>query len=199
MAYIVNISETAAITLNLAQGRVQLEPKGYCVLSSIDIEQAKQNYNSKELGLCVVETEQELNLILGKQTATFAADIKPENLVLAPDMETIPDPGFIPSVQETDVAEETDDSDEDETSENSINEEDNEEDNEKDNNNGKDEEELSEEAKAKRKLINTIEAYRAADNLNGLKELATKLNIPYMYNISFDKLASKVLLHLEEK
>lgn len=170
MAYIVNISDNAAVTINLQQGRVQLNPKEYAELSPLDVEPAKKNYNSKEFGLCVVETEQELRMIVPEQKAEESEEES---------VEEIPDDG--------------DDSQDDQINQDDHESEEQESDDQKENNQTQ---ELTEKAKAILDIKAKIDQYRAEQNLNDLKELATKLNISYMYNISFEKLAEKILMHI---
>ena len=63
-------------------------------------------------------------------------------------------------------------------------------------NNSDDSNDIDPKEKAKKEIEERIELYRSQGNLNDLKELATKLGISYMYNISFDKLAEKILMHI---
>lgn len=173
MAYIVNISDNAAVTINLQQGRVQLNPKEYAELSPLDVEPAKKNYNSKEFGLCVVETEQELRMIVPEQKAEESEEES---------VEEIPDDGDDSQDNQGDQINQDDHESEEQES-----------DDQKENNQTQ---ELTEKAKAILDIKAKIDQYRAEQNLNDLKELATKLNISYMYNISFEKLAEKILMHI---
>lgn len=180
MAYIVNISDNAAVTINLQQGRVQLNPKEYAELSPLDVEPAKKNYNSKEFGLCVVETEQELRMIVPEQKAEESEESEEESVEES--VEEIPDDGDDSQDDQGDQINQDDHESEEQES-----------DDQKENNQTQ---ELTEKAKAILDIKAKIDQYRAEQNLNDLKELATKLNISYMYNISFEKLAEKILMHI---
>ena len=169
MAYIVNISETTAITVNLSQGRVQLEPNGYCELHPLDLERAKKCYNSKEVGLCVVETDHELELLTSKKEQPAR---KPKTDEVAPataqtNSQINDQSAVVPPAPVTATENSSDDSSD-----------------------------VDPKEKAKKEIEERIELYRSQGNLNDLKELATKLGISYMYNISFDKLAEKILMHI---
>lgn len=168
MAYIVNISDNTAVTINLQQGRVQLNPKEYAELSPLDVEPAKKNYNSKELGLCVVETEQELRMIVPEQKAEE-------------------------STEEIPTDDDSQDNQDDQINQDDQESEEQKSDDQKENNQTR---ELTEKEKAILDVKAKIDQYRSEQNLNDLKELATKLNISYMYNISFEKLAEKILMHI---
>lgn len=63
MAYVININANSAVTLNLVQGQVMLEPFQHCTIDFRDEEFAKKNYNDQKLGLYYAETEKELDLI----------------------------------------------------------------------------------------------------------------------------------------
>ena len=168
MAYIVNISDNTAVTINLQQGRVQLNPKEYAELSPLDVEPAKKNYNSKEFGLCVVETEQELRMIVPEQKAEE-------------------------STEEIPTDDDSQDNQDDQINQDDQESEEQKSDDQKENNQTR---ELTEKEKAILDVKAKIDQYRSEQNLNDLKELATKLNISYMYNISFEKLAEKILMHI---
>ena len=188
MAYIININPTGAVTIELSQGRVQLDPLKYCELHPQDIERALKVYNNAQMGLYVAETDKELTMILeGNKSVTKndeedtepvpdsdpnSVDPQSQNVVLENSNENIPE-------TTTEVETETEET----VNENSTN------------------ETKTEEPKAaentedaiKKQIIDSVEKYRAAGNLNALKELASKLKISFMYNISLNTLANKII------
>lgn len=201
MAYIINTSTVAAVTLNLSQGRVQLEPQQYCELHDNDLEKAKTCYNNKDLNLYLAMTKEELDLILqDKHQKTEMANIKAieEEAVVISDrplpIPTIDNAGQsedeVEDEVEAEVEDEAEDEDEVEDAEWT------------DETPAPVEEETKEEedqtAKlAKENLQAQIEILREADNLEGLKDLATKLSVPYTHNIKAETLANKLLEYLK--
>ena len=196
MAYIINTSTVAAVTLNLSQGRVQLEPQQYCELHDNDLEKAKTCYNNKDLNLYLAMTKEELDLILqDKHQKTEMANIKAieEEAVVISDrplpIPTIDNAGQSEDEVETEVEDEAEDEDEvdaeltDETPA-PVEEE------------TKEEEDQTAKL-AKENLQAQIEILREADNLEGLKDLATKLSVPYTHNIKAETLANKLLEYLK--
>lgn len=217
MAYIINTSTVAAVTLNLSQGRVQLEPQQYCELHDNDLEKAKACYNNKDLNLYLAMTKEELDLILqDKHQKTEMANIKAieEGAVVISDR-PLPIPAIDNAGQsedEVDVEDEDEDEVDVEDAEDEV--EDETEDDVEDEVEAAEwtdetpapvedvEEETKEEedqtAKlAKENLQAQIEILREADNLEGLKDLATKLSVPYTHNIKAETLANKLLEYLK--
>ena len=213
MAYIINTSTVAAVTLNLSQGRVQLEPQQYCELHDNDLEKAKACYNNKDLNLYLAMTKEELDLILqDKHQKTEMANIKAieEGAVVISDR-----PLPIPTIDNAGQSEDEDDvEDEDEVDvEDAEDEVEDETEDEVDVEDAEwtDEtpapvEDVEEETKeeedqtaklAKENLQAQIEILREADNLEGLKDLATKLSVPYTHNIKAETLANKLLEYLK--
>lgn len=203
MAYIINTSSTAATTLNLAQGRVQLAPRSYCELHAIDIERARRLYNSKELNLYIVETDKELELILGSKKEKSDQD---ETKTSAPDLNTQP-------VTNENIAGSTSDNSEpDETAQilalknqyEQLTEKDAEETkSEIQDPNPEEEQKDTEQSQndqnaMKLKLIEQVKLARMQGSIAVLKELATKLGIQFMPNIGIDKLTARILDSLQK-
>ena len=228
MAYIINTSTVAAVTLNLSQGRVQLEPQQYCELHDNDLEKAKACYNNKDLNLYLAMTKEELDLILqDKHQKTEMVNIKAieEGAVVISDR-PLPIPTIDNAGQSVDDIEDEDDVEDDiedeDNVEDDIEDEDDVEDDIEDEDNVEDEDEaedaewtdetpapvedVEEETKeeedqtaklAKENLQAQIEILRGTDNLEGLKDLATKLSVPYTHNIKAETLANKLLEYLK--
>ena len=221
MAYIINTSTVAAVTLNLSQGRVQLEPQQYCELHDNDLEKAKACYNNKDLNLYLAMTKEELDLILqDKHQKTEMANIKAieEGAVVISDR-----PLPIPTIDNAGQSEDEDDvEDEDEVDVEDAEDEVEDETEDEVEDETEDEvdvedaewtdetpapvEDVEEETKeeedqtaklAKENLQAQIEILREADNLEGLKDLATKLSVPYTHNIKAETLANKLLEYLK--
>lgn len=207
MAYIINTSTVAAVTLNLSQGRVQLEPQQYCELHDNDLEKAKACYNNKDLNLYLAMTKEELDLILqDKHQKAEMANMKTieEEAVVISDR-----PLPIPTIDNAGQSEDEVDAElTDETPAPAEDAEDETEDEDEvdaewtDETPAPVEEETKEEedqtAKlAKENLQAQIEILREADNLEGLKDLATKLSVPYTHNIKAETLANKLLEYLK--
>lgn len=178
MAYVINTSTSAAVTLNLAQGRVQLAPRSYCTLHSVDLERARRIYNSKDLNLYVAETDAELELILGPIDEEKQED---------PGTETSPideDPVDIgPSEpKDPDVDTESEAQDDNDTLVTSAPAQ-----------LGGQSEEEPDKAVIKQQLLDSIEVLRTQNDIDPLKELATHFGIQFMPNIGIDKLAARIV------
>ena len=208
MAYIINTSTVAAVTLNLSQGRVQLEPQQYCELHDNDLEKAKACYNNKDLNLYLAMTKEELDLILqDKHQKTEMVNIKAieEGAVVISDR-PLPIPTIDNAGQSVDDIEDEDDVEDDIEDEDNVEDEDEAEDAEWTDETPAPVEDVEEETKeeedqtaklAKENLQAQIEILRGTDNLEGLKDLATKLSVPYTHNIKAETLANKLLEYLK--
>lgn len=183
MAYIININPTGAVTIELSQGRVQLDPLKYCELYPKDIERALKIYNNAEMGLYVAETDKELNLILDGHKSKVKSNENTEPIV-NPDTDTNND-------QDPDSETEKSDEEDSTTTEETVTE--NPTDADEDSTDTEEETEEDKEEAIKKQIIDSVEKYRAANNLNALKELAAKLKIPFMHNISSNTLANKII------
>ena len=204
MAYLINTSNIAATTVNLAQGRVQLEPLTYCELHDIDIEKARKFYNSAELNLYVAETDKELNLILNpdknnqKDENTDAENTVSNSIATADPLDPVDSPDPTDQVENqnqvaSDLVENTADvpvvpitvsenvpvdpvEEPIKTEENDQN----------------------QKEALKKQIISHVELYKQQRNLIALKELAAKLGIPFMHNISIEKLANRIIQSLDK-
>lgn len=198
MAYIINTSPVALTTLNLVQGRVQLEPLSYCELQDVDASYAKQVYNSKDLNLYVAETKEELDLILGayKKPEEPKQEVPSGIAIITEDAVTVVSSEESAQSEETEESEE-ESLEEDQSSEVVTEEQGSEETSKEDSEESKESQENSSEEDPKQKYIETIKAsidsYREAADIESLKALAKTLGISFMYNISFDKLSEKIL------
>ena len=199
MAYIINTSTVAAVTLNLSQGRVQLEPQQYCELHDNDLEKAKACYNNKDLNLYLAMTKEELDLILqDKHQKTEMANIKAieDEAVVISDR-----PLPIPTIDNAGQSEDEVEAEVEDEAEDEVDVEDGECADEtpapaEDVEETKEEEDQTAKL-AKENLQAQIEILREADNLEGLKDLATKLSVPYTHNIKAETLANKLLEYLK--
>lgn len=225
MAYIINTSTVAAVTLNLSQGRVRLEPQQYCELHDQDLDKARTYYNNKDLNLYVANTDKELELILEtkhQKTEKVNAEVIKEaiNEAVVVSDRPLPIPTVDNAEQSADGKEDVEEIEKEEESkenaeDDSIHEPyipvilkdpennilDEKEDIEEIEEVPAEEETKEEEDQtaklAKENLQTQIEILRETNNLDGLKDLATKLSVPYTHNIKAETLANKLLDYLK--
>lgn len=209
MAYIINVNKEMSVTVNLSQGLIQLNPQQHREISAQDLDYALQNYNSEKLGLIVVRTDKELELILNGFKTKIELSENSEGSVYE---------NYIP-VTENEAEKESEDSDEkklDEIEEN-VKEDSSEdaEDSEKESDEIKEESEQNksnedenvkeetsgevtpeQKAKAKKLLIEEINAASKDGDISRLKELASDLEVKLSPNAGILNIANKLKVHV---
>jgi hypothetical protein len=209
MAYLVNRHETATTIIRLASGLVQIGAKKYYELVDMDINQARELFNSEELKLYVAETLEELEIVLGSLGTTAE-----ESNVNSQVTEPVAEPVVEPVVEETvvagvslEVAEGTAElTDEEKTT---LAEEATEFES------GEDLDKAIEEGSVETSTVEPVIteedpitakinaanakviALLEAKDLEGIRELATSLEIKFPGNTGIDTLANKILKELE--
>lgn len=215
-SYLINTSPNAAITVNLIQGRVLLEPLSYCELHNQDKARAKQIYNSKELNLFVAESEKELELILKNKETLQKIEIQSESTTETEDAPESEEDSKTSEDNTEDSSEETNNQNnnteetvttaQDETpvttptEETVVTESGDPEKIEESKETEKEESpEEDQKAKNRQQIVDAINIYRSQGNLRALKEMATKLGIHFMHNIGFNALTLKIMEHIDHK
>ena len=187
MSYIINISDTNTTTINLVQGRVELKPKEWRALCPEDVDRARKLYNKKELNLCIVNSQREIELIVGASEKPITEET--ENIITNDESTQTSTDSESTETQDGETTESTGSAETSVDTENSSQETETTESEDED-------EDLDPEAKAIKDLRERIAQYRSEGNLNALKELATKLSVNFMPNIGTDKLAERILLQI---
>jgi hypothetical protein len=205
MAYLVNRHETATTSIRLASGLVQIGAKKYYELVDMDINQARERFNSEELKLYVAETLEELEIVLGS-LGTTAEESNVNSQVTEPVVEPVVEETVVAGVS-LEVAEGTAElTDEEKTT---LAEEATEFES------GEDLDKAIEEGSVETSTVEPVIteedpitakinaanakviALLEAKDLEGIRELATSLEIKFPGNTGIDTLANKILKELE--
>lgn len=189
MAYIINVNKEMSVTVNLSQGLIQLNPQQHREISAQDLDYALQNYNSEKLGLIVVRTDKELELILN--------GFKPKTEVIEEVVEEVeevaPEETEKEEVQSEDAVK-VDSQEESEEVPTESEDDSNEDENVKEETAG--EVTPEQKAKAKKLLIEEINAASKDGDISRLKELASDLEVKLSPNAGILNIANKLKVHV---